>query len=487
MRIFIGILLLAFVLRAQETLSHNFLFLLDQGRDMMAVKQIVYDHRLTLIGPYTSLGGVFQGPLWYYLLAIPTIIFNGDPWGAVLLMLVISMSVVIVAYLIVKKLAGETSALFTAFLFGVSPEAGAAATFAWNPHPMWLIIVVYICSLYATVYRNPKYQLFLWPVIALSFHFQTAMGVFLLVSTIIFLALFHRNFFKNRYLIYGLLGALLLLSPQILFELRHDFLMTRSILKLASGSSQGLFAGGENYGYVSLVSFHMYELIINFRSAFLHNDASRGLSFLFFIIIFYKLHKGDLLNKEKQFISLCTTVVLIVIVLALIYPYPLRSWFLTGFGGFYLFIVGILLGSLWRTKKGKLLIVCILLLSSLTIIKRIDMLYIHPPDDGGVAKIKGKVDAIDSIYADAYGKQFGLLVFTPPVSTDAYDYLTWWRGNQYGYIPYKEKKGTVYLLMEPDWSKPWSYNGWLETVIKYGQIVQTKKYSSGFVVQKRIF
>src|SRR3989344_4140977 len=83
------IFLFGFFLRAQETISGNFLFLLDSGRDMMEVKKIVFDHKLTLIGPYTSLGGVFQGPLFYYLLAIPTALFEGNPWGNIFIMLVL--------------------------------------------------------------------------------------------------------------------------------------------------------------------------------------------------------------------------------------------------------------------------------------------------------------------------------------------------------------------------------------------------------------
>ena len=66
-----AILLLGFFLRAQETLSGNFLFLKDQGRDMLAVKSVVVDKKPTLIGPYTGFRGVFQGPLYYYVLAIP--------------------------------------------------------------------------------------------------------------------------------------------------------------------------------------------------------------------------------------------------------------------------------------------------------------------------------------------------------------------------------------------------------------------------------
>src|SRR3990167_4530929 len=118
--IVIFILLLGIFLRGQETFSHNFLFLLDQGRDMMAVKGILYDNHPTLIGPSTSLRGVFQGPLWYYLLAISAGVFGGDPWGGILLMFVVSMSVLLVIYFWAKKLFGEKVAIITLFLLAVS-------------------------------------------------------------------------------------------------------------------------------------------------------------------------------------------------------------------------------------------------------------------------------------------------------------------------------------------------------------------------------
>ena len=108
-------------------------------------------------------------------------------------------------------------------------------------------------------------------------------------------------------------------------------------------------------------------------------------------------------------------------------------------------------------------------------------------DFGGTHKIKGKLEAIDYIYQDAKGKPFGLLVFTPPIYTYAYDYLLWWYGEKtYNYLPYSEKKGTFYLLIEIDSAKPWSYKGWLETVIKEGKIIETKQLKSGFIIQKRI-
>jgi hypothetical protein len=55
-------------------------------------------------------------------------------------------------------------------------------------------------------------------------------------------------------------------------------------------------------------------------------------------------------------------------------------------------------------------------------------------------------------------------------------------------MPLDEKKGTAYLIIEEDYSKPWSYKGWLETVIVDGDVEWTRHLKpSELIVQKRIF
>ena len=39
--------------------------------------------------------------------------------------------------------------------------------------------------------------------------------------------------------------------------------------------------------------------------------------------------------------------------------------------------------------------------------------------------------------------------------------------------------------MEPDPSRPTSYKGWQETVIKTGKIIETRTLPSGLIVEKR--
>lgn len=484
----IMVLLLGILLRGQETFSHNFLFLLDQGRDMMAVKGVLYDHHITLIGPSTSLRGVFQGPLWYYLLALATGIFGGDPWGGIVLMVGVSISVLLIVYFWMKKLFGEKAAIITLFLFAVSPEAVAAATYAWNPHPMWLLVVIYIFTFYSVIYKSNKFNLILWPVIGFMFHFQTALAVFILLVTGIYCLVFERKIFTKNFII-GITFFLCTFIPQILFDIRHDFLMSRSVISVFTGSDQGLFVSGEKSSYVNLTKDHLLSLYDNFRSAFINDGYAKYIPNLFIVLILlwvFIIKKEKIFEKESNFIILKIKLLLITFLLTFAYPFPLRYWFLTGFQSFYLIILGIILSKLLNYKLGKLAIISVFAVLIFYSLERIDALYFHPPNDGGAEKIKGKLSAIDYIYNDSGGKPFGLLVFTPAVYTDAYDYLIFWYGkNKYGYIPHKDKKGTFYLLMETDTAKPWSNKGWLETVIKTGNILETTTLPTGLIVQKR--
>lgn len=486
----IFILFLGMGLRAQETISRNFLFLLDQGRDMIAVKNIVFDHHITLIGPSTSLGGVFQGPFWYYLLALPTFVFGGDPWGSVFLMLVISVAVMIVVYLLITKMYGVVPGVITLLLFAVSPEAAAAATYAWNPHPMWLLIVVYIFIFHNLVNRSIKFNLVLWPIIALMTHFQTALAFFIFLASIIYITIFNKKVIFNKYFLIGLILFFCIFLPQILFEFRHDFLMTKSVLSIFGGSEQGLFVKGENQGYKNLIIDHMQSFYGNFRSGFVVQGYFKYLpDFAIGILIFTLLLASKLRlfsKKEAALILTLTKIILIIFLLSFMYPFPIRYWFLTGFQSFYLILLGLILGKFFMNFFGRAILAIFFICLIINSLYRIDLLYLNPPNDGGAEKIKGKLNAIDFVYKDANGSNFGLLVFTPAVYTDAYDYLTWWHGRKkYDYIPHKEKKGIFYLLMETDSSKPWSNKGWRETVVKTGSILETVTLPSGLIIEKR--
>src|SRR3990167_1515321 len=492
--VFIVIFLLAFFLRAQEVLTNNYLFLLDQGRDMMAVKKIVFDHDLIFIGPNTSLSGVFQGPLHYYLLAPLTYVFNGDPIGAMITMLIVSLLVIVIVYMFFLRYFGKTSALVASYLFTVSPEAIAAATYIWNPHPMWLLIVLTAFLLFLAENVSEKFHLLLWPAIILTFHFEMAFGVFLLVAVGIYIFGVRRNMTSRRYIFTGLLLSGIFLLPQILFDVRNDFLMSRSVTRVITGTSdQGLYAGNEHQTYISLMRGHMNALANNFRSSFpqfgwyLWYPYGMGVSTISAAILLYRQHVFS--QNELHLIRITSIIVLLIVGLTFLYPFPLRYWFLTGFQSLYLVLVAVIVGAMFRSGTTITFAAIVALSISLPYpIERLNVLYGNSTVETTSAKIQGKKEAFDFIYADANRKDFGLLVFTPPVLTDPYDYiLFWYAAPKYGYKPHHEKRGLVYLLMEPDPSQYWSYKGWMETVVVDGDVLEETTLPSGIIVQKRMF
>ena len=51
----------------------------DVARDLLVVREMVENKQITLIGPRSSIPGVFHGPLWYYIYLIPFILTHGNP------------------------------------------------------------------------------------------------------------------------------------------------------------------------------------------------------------------------------------------------------------------------------------------------------------------------------------------------------------------------------------------------------------------------
>src|SRR3989344_8313376 len=124
----IAILFLA--LRLPQILRNEFPFVFDFGRDLIWVRNMVELRRPTLIGPWGSLAGVYFGPLWYYLLSIPYVIFKGDPRGPVYLTLAANLAVALLGFLWLKKFDLKLGLIF-AFLIAISPHSINLSTFAF--------------------------------------------------------------------------------------------------------------------------------------------------------------------------------------------------------------------------------------------------------------------------------------------------------------------------------------------------------------------
>src|SRR5260370_9955451 len=80
-----SLLLLGTLYRLILTFDNNFFFTMDNARDMVDVREMVVLKKPRLVGPTSAIEGVYDGPLWYYLLAVPFILSGGDPYSSIIL------------------------------------------------------------------------------------------------------------------------------------------------------------------------------------------------------------------------------------------------------------------------------------------------------------------------------------------------------------------------------------------------------------------
>src|SRR5438045_1065325 len=101
------ILLIGIVIRFVGIINNSYAFTYDVGRDMLALQQLVYLHKIPLIGFTTGMPGIFYGPWWYYLLSIPFFLSGGNPQGIAVFMWLTGIATIIVMYFVGKKISDE--------------------------------------------------------------------------------------------------------------------------------------------------------------------------------------------------------------------------------------------------------------------------------------------------------------------------------------------------------------------------------------------
>ncbi len=496
----VGIFFWGVALRGVELINGNYLFGFDMGRDYLAAYNIAVNHKLTLIGAEIGAGAagisnIFHGPGYFYLLALMHVLFRGDPYGGMVLMFLFGTGALILSYFTVKKMFGQAAALLTLFLVGVSPLIAPQSRFIWNSHPTSFFIVLVFYFAYR-IRGNPRvYALLALFVAGSIYHFELAIAVPLVLTLCVSLPIIYKIKDFRTYL-YSLFAVLFSFGPFFAFEMRHGWMAIRSVWSYVIAGSAG------SHGISLLrITDHVQSYFNNANNSFIIEGgilplwAFKALSIGLFVatLVFSRRIKDP--EKRNFFFLLFLTLGISYVVLLFLnntvwdyYLIHAHFVFMYVFAYIGATIVSKLRTSIWYMGPGGDLAI-FLISMVLSSYRRIVTNYRYDYYDlGGIEKIKGKKMAIDYIYQDAKGKPFSEFTFMPPIYTYPYEYLfKTYAKQKYGYIPGNEKKGLVYLIIEVDGYKPWTYKGWLETVIVGGDVVETKILSTGHIIQKRIF
>ena len=488
---FLGTITLGVSFRSVEILSNNYLFGFDQGRDYLAVKSIIEDGKLTLIGSEIGAGaagfsGIFQGPFHYYFLAVPYILFNGSPYGGMALTYIYGILTIFLIFVIGKKMFGNFGGLFAGGLAAISPPLISQARFIWNSHGAPVFVLLSLFFVYKLCEKVRYRYIFLSAFFAaFIYNFQIAISVPMSISLLVLMIFILKVKDIRKYLIL-VLGFIVGFLPMVLFEFRHNFMAISGLVDYLIGPKDI-----EGPGLILTMQSHIPSFIGNLHNTFIRQDFIRGEFigiFLFAAALFFIVREKN--KIIKKFISYLLTIPFVTFFVLGFLNNAVWDYYLLHLVLVYILIFTYIFFSSYLHRKYFLTILIVLFLTlsfaKLTpdLVKNI---FYDFQDYGGTHKMKGKIDALDFIYNDAKGEEFGLFVFTPPIYTYSYDYLMEWYGvSKYGYKPAESKDKTFYLLIEADNNDLLRHQGWLETVIVEGEVIKETTLPSGFIIQKRI-
>ncbi len=231
----------------------NVMFLGDQGRDASIVRNLATFENLPFIGAPSSIGQVYLGPFYYYLIAPFLPLFGWNPMGLAFGVALFSLIGSFFAVKITVKHFGLAVGMVFLTLIAFSESLINLARFSWNPNllPYFSFATLYFFWAWMKERSMRNGILFgLFYGLSMQLHY---LSVFLIPPFLIFFVMKLRNtssMQKRVELLRKLMfpGGIFLVTmiPLIVFDIRHSFINSTQLLKLIT---QGGLSG-ENTSYV---------------------------------------------------------------------------------------------------------------------------------------------------------------------------------------------------------------------------------------------
>lgn len=500
------LLLVAFFLRIWPVFNGSTHFSFDQGLDIIMVKQLVVDHKINLISRYSGLQGVLMGPLWTWFLSPPFFLSAGNPSANVIYLSLFSLTTALLgAYLLTKKL-GKTTGILALFFMLFAPAFITGSQVILSPYPLiYLYVFSLIFSVEVFVEKKARFAWLLILLTGIFFQFEIAFAIF---SFLAFLSLFvfFRGWwlFKSRSFWMGISLFAVTLIPQILFDLRHHFLISQSLVSFFTGGSNSLYRQSTPFFlrvFQRLYSFYEDATTMAFFGSWYLNLVLLVMATWGWLVAFKKSKKVFL----AYFRVLTVTLVTFFVGFSL-YPGPIWGWYRAGLPIVYILFLSLPLAVLWQfNRKIRLVIITVLLFLFVPSLNPwgVWQNLVHPTV-GGVPTVRNQKMAIDQVYSLAQNRPFNYFVYTPPVYNYIWQHDFWWYGQKkYGYLPTNWETsvpllgigrevlrpvtgaGLTFLIIEPDSERPGEAANWVHSYIKFGQIVKNVKLDSDIIIEER--
>jgi len=460
----ISVIAMAFFLRSYH-LSTDLLFHRDQGVHSLDIWEIWHDKKLSLLGPTSDTDGLTHAPIYYWLMLPSYALSGGDPVVASLFQIIMEVLSLPFLFLAVKKLFNKKTAIITLLLYTFSYRLICYSRWLVNVTPI-LPLTNVLLFLLADIWKiKASLNAFLSAlVVGVATQIDAAVGLFLL--PVVFYA--NRKNLKLKRLGLILLGFLLPAFPLLVFELRHDFVLSNAVLNFSRG--------GGGIGFSFKILFGNFKIL---KEEVTHMLFSALPSFIVVIITALGLFFVKNLPQKK----LIYAFLLLHFLTLSLFQRGAISFFFVGLLPLLLAIIAFAISKFPQ----KIMIICLGLIIGLNIF-HLKKIYqptnaLIPIGNANLITIQDRKNIIDWIYKKADGQSFAIWYYTIPYyQEEVWDYMFFWYAEpKYGYLPeathgfspneLKEAK-IFFSVFEPELDRPQFFTTWHNQIgLNFGEVI----------------
>jgi len=321
-------------------LESSLMFLGDQGRDALVMKRMLINNDLPFIGPITSVGGFYLGPLYYYLMAPFLWAFQYNPVGPAYATAILGIITIPVLFFITQKIFSKSTAFWASLLYVFAFIPISETRSAWNPNPMPLAALGLLYGFYLANYQKKPQGLIL-AFISLAVAFQLHYMIIFLAPFIFWQLIlsWRQPKIRSKFFL-ALLAFLAIMSPLILFEIKNNFLNFKGLLEFLTKNEYSQLSLLQVFKDISGRAEQAIGMLLGFGRDF--NVIRTWVTRIFLVGIIYLIFK--LKKPSFNFLSLwlLSSIIALAVYHSNVYPHYL---------GFLFPIIFILTGNLLASFK----------------------------------------------------------------------------------------------------------------------------------------
>lgn len=419
---FILILVAAFAIRIIPPQNHNFFFTMDQADDGVWAREFFERKQLLWHGPRTNIPGVYTGPLWYYFISIGYLVFGGDPFGALFMLILLNTALTGVLMWMIKRNVGGWQALALGFSLQIFWWFYDTSRWAFNPFP--LVATGMGTLLLLCLFFKGEKKALIWAsvFVFLGFNFEIAgAGAIFFFYLLVVIWTFLTKRIQLKQLVYSLVLPTVY-GGVIAFAFGNRFLANVSGQTLPGEPTK--YFSGTNFSYMA----GKFLEILSYAVVPYHLKLSL---FVFILLILWFWRKKNPNLFVRSFVLLSLT----LFVVCFIFFGSNKGWYdwHTVYLAPILFTAFLLL-VLSLGQRTALVFLTVSLLLQFRIFKERYLEYMRPYNDPGI--LATELEVVDWIYANREGDGFKVYTYMPARRDYPYQYLFWWHGRKkYGFVP----------------------------------------------------